>query len=116
MLLICQQRFLFNVFYVFYFFHKRVFNVFYFGGQLFFTSMTQTVVAQICSRFTKLFTDSLNTLTVINTFNFESELRKGCAAFCDRKPDLIIRIFANFMPENRDKNYYMHIFIKEILF
>src|SRR6218665_214388 len=40
MLLICQQRFLFNVFYVFYFFHKiRDFNVFYSWGQRFFTSM-----------------------------------------------------------------------------
>ena len=40
MLLSCQQRFLFNVFYVFYFFHKkRVFNGFLFLGSTFFTSM-----------------------------------------------------------------------------
>src|SRR6218665_124705 len=36
MLLVCQQRFLFNVFYVFYFFHKNAFfNVFYSWGQRF---------------------------------------------------------------------------------
>src|SRR6218665_3971485 len=40
MLLICQQRFLFNVFYVFYFCHKNAFfNVFYSWAQRFFTSM-----------------------------------------------------------------------------
>ena len=37
MLLICQQRFLFNVFYVFYFFHKiAFFNVFILGVNVFY--------------------------------------------------------------------------------
>src|SRR6218665_862993 len=36
MLLICQQRFLFNVFYVFYFFHKTAFLTFFYSwGQSF---------------------------------------------------------------------------------
>src|SRR6218665_498824 len=39
MLLICQQRFLFNVFLRFYFFHKKRVLTFLFLGSTFFTSM-----------------------------------------------------------------------------
>jgi len=43
-LLICQQRFLFNVFKVFHLFNKkRVFHVLHSWGQLFFTSMVVTM-------------------------------------------------------------------------
>ena len=44
MLLICQQRFLFNVSLRFLFFHKeRIFKPFYSWGQRFFTSMRYSV-------------------------------------------------------------------------
>ena len=46
MLLICQQRFLFNVFYVFYYFHKNAFLTFFiFGVNVFYIYSLETSIS-----------------------------------------------------------------------
>ena len=69
MLLICQQRFLFNVFYVFLFFFikTRFFNVFYSCGQRFYIYGSKRVCGPVTGDSFTLHTDV--TYSFVMTFN-----------------------------------------------